>query len=123
MPNQDFFQQIRSVLQDLTEHVESAEVPLPRSQGMCQFLQSDLDSWEETGDVSWFFTSMLSIAIAVTSLEERVATLNETVDSTSRSVEETTSIVGSIAEKHSSLVDSVGKLTELTRNAVISSAD
>lgn len=123
MPNQDFFQQIRSVLQDLTEHVESSEVPLPMSQGMCQSLQSGLDSWEETGDVGCFVTSMLSIAIVVTSLEERVATLNEAVDSTSRSLEETTSIVDSIAEKHSSLVDSVGKLTELTRNAVISSTD
>lgn len=123
MPNQDFFQQIRSVLQDLTEHVESAEVPLPRSQGMCQSLQSGFDLWEETGDVGCFFTSMLSIAMVVTSLEERVAILNEAVDSTSRNLEETTSIVGSIAEKHSLLVDSVGKLTELTRNAVISSTD
>ena len=105
MPDQYFFQQAREALQGLMTQAENSDFPLPRSKELCQTLQSGLDSWEKTGDVSWFAISMLHISVAVAFLEERVASLDE-------------SVVSSIAEKHSSLVDAVSKLAELTRNAV-----
>lgn len=118
MPDQYFFQQAREALQGLMTQAENSDFPLPRSKELCQTLQSGLDSWEKTGDVSWFAISMLHICVAVAFLEERVASLDESVDSTSRSLIKTDLIVSSIAEKHSSLVDAVSKLAELTRNAV-----